>query len=120
MLQDQARLGDAQKLTHCFTWEFGDRWWLAGWLKFATFPTLEECFADMGRIVTGQYYGRYLPPWQQFQHDHDLKSLFAGVLTVYATAQYGETAWEISQQTNVQAALKAARNQSKTTTDQRG
>ena len=79
-------------------------------LQFADYDSLEESCRDYAWLIT--HGAPYRAAWQRYQRDRDLHALIAAVAGVYATdPQYARLAGEIAGQTNVAAAIGAAREE---------
>ena len=79
-------------------------------LQFADYESLEESCRDYAWLIT--HGAPYRAAWQRHQEDRDLHALIAAVAGVYATdPQYARLAGEIAGQTNVVAAIGAAREE---------
>lgn len=74
---------------------------------FATFATLEDCFAKRASMFAA---GRYTTFATKFQADRDLAALVRGIAPIYATdPQYADSVLAIARQPSVQTALAKAR-----------
>jgi flagellum-specific peptidoglycan hydrolase FlgJ len=77
--------------------------------EFAVFVDWRACFADHAAIIQGQYSDRYRAGWTAYLRDRQLEPLFRSQLLVYATAGYGELAWQIARGPQFQRLLVTAR-----------
>lgn len=79
-------------------------------LEFADYDSLEESCRDYAWLIThGQPYRE---AWRQYQADGDLHKLITGIARVYATdPNYATLLTRIARQTNVSAAIEAARTE---------
>ena len=80
-------------------------------LDFADYDSLEESCRDYAWLIT--HGTPYCDAWRRYQKDRDVPVLIAAVAGTYATdPQYASLASVIAGQTNVAAAITAARNES--------
>ena len=80
-------------------------------LEFADYDSLEESCRDYAWLIT--HGAPYRVAWQRYQKDRNFPALIAAVAGTYATdPQYASLASVIAGQTNVAAAITAARNES--------
>ena len=87
--------------------EFLDGAWVTKQEAFEKYDTLADCFADHARLIQ---QGAYLPAWQQYQKDHDLDALIAGIAKHYATApDYAKQVASLASAPYVSIAVQAAR-----------
>lgn len=80
-------------------------------LEFADYDSLEESCRDYAWLIT--HGAQYRAGWRQYQSGRNLTALIRAVARTYATdPQYASLASVIAGQTNVAAAITAARNES--------
>ena len=76
--------------------------------KFATFPTLDACFAKHASLFTTP--GPYAKAWAQFQLTHDVETFIRQVAVVYATdPNYANLLLRIAAMPDVKACIAQMR-----------
>lgn len=76
---------------------------------FATFAVLADCFSFRGRLFNT---GRYKAAADAYEQDHDFVALVRTIAPIYATdPNYADSVLTIARQSNVTAAIAAARQQ---------
>lgn len=77
-------------------------------LEFADYDSLEDSCRDFCWLIS--HGDPYHAAWQQYQRDHDVTKLIAGISHVYATdPAYARLVTGIAFQNNVTAAIAAAK-----------
>jgi flagellar protein FlgJ len=94
---------------YCLTKEYLNGEWKSQTLAFATYPTLEACFAAHARLLQR---GPYAPAWQRYLANHDLDGYIRAIAEHYATDPgYAPKILQLAHGPHVSAAIVEARQE---------
>jgi flagellar protein FlgJ len=79
---------------------------------FEKYPSLEECFVDHARLISGVNRNVYTPHFRLYSADKDVRGFLWGIAAHYATdPQYAVKCWSLATSSLVDRALSAAREE---------